>query len=134
MSDLQDTSKAKTKEWSDKTPALSNEFRPLFWSGLDGRVSVVKETLRRYEKLRKDTGSDSVQKDLLCQRITFLAIRLESMEREAIESGMFDAGLYVSLTNALTGMLRLIGINRKAKITSLKDYVQSKTDMKKVKG
>ena len=127
MAKLKQKPTIKKAKYVKKTRLLSKQFKPLFWDDMDGRCGTVKEITKRYEKLRKHAGSDSQQKDILCQRITFLSVTLETMEREAIGGGLFDAGLYVSLINALTGVLRLIGLNKQAKVETLKDYLESKS-------
>ena len=116
--------KQKDNKNEPKTTQLSNYFQPLFWNGLDGRTSTVKEILSRYEQLKKDSGCDSMQKDLICQRVTFLSIRLESIEYEAIQNGNLDSSLYIGLTNALTGLLRLLKIEKQQQSQRLETYLK----------
>jgi hypothetical protein len=108
-----------------KNPAtVPTRFEPRFWETTDQRQAVVKEIRRRCETLREDTGADSAQKNMLVQRAIFMSIQLETMEVEAIESGKFDPGIYTQMSNALLGLLRQLGLERKIKTTvDLKAYV-----------
>jgi hypothetical protein len=109
-----------------KPISLPVEFRPDFWQFADGRCTIVKVIKQRLDELKRDAQADSTQKVLLCQRVVFLSLQLETLEREATEKRKFDAGLYVSLVNSLTGLLRLLGIEKKAKTVGLQDYIQAK--------
>ena len=110
-----------------KSQALPAKFMPKFWEDADGRIAAIKEVRRRYEALKADAGVDSVQKDLLCQRATFVAARLETMEVIAAEGGKFDAGVYCQAVNTLLGLLKALGLSRKAReVESLQTYVRSK--------
>jgi hypothetical protein len=99
-------------------------FTPRFWEGADGRCAVVKEIQRRHERLRRDSGADSYQKELLCQRAVFISLQLETAEREATETtGKFDAGVYTQMTNSLMGLLRALGLERKVQAIGLRAYI-----------
>jgi hypothetical protein len=94
--------------------ALSKRFKPKFWQEQDNRVAVVKEIRRRVETLKRDTGADSYQKQLLCERAIFVAIQLETMECDALAGkGRLDAGLYCQAVNTLSGLLAKLGLERK---------------------
>lgn len=98
----------RTKELS-----VANRFTPKFWEDMDGRYGIAKEVRRRYEQLRDDTGADrSMQRDMLCQRATFLAMRLETMECEATEGKPVDWGVYTQGINTLSGLLKTLGLDR----------------------
>jgi len=113
------------KRRSDKaTVTLPERFVPRFWDECDGRIAVVKEIRRRVDLLKTDTASDSYQKDILCERAVFVCCQLETQERAAIETGKFDAGRYTQMVNALVGLLRSLGLERKArKLDDLQSYV-----------
>lgn len=102
--------KGRTKEMS-----ISENFTPKFWEALDGRYAIAKEITRRYETLREDTGAESEQRDMLCQRAVFIGVCLETMECEAVASGKFDAGVYTQMSNALLGLLKALGLDRQIK-------------------
>lgn len=112
---------------SDKAIAtLPERFVPQFWDECDGRIAVVKEIRRRVELLKTDTASDSYQKDILCERAVFICCQLETQERAAIEKGEFDAGRYTQMANALVGLLRSLGLERKAKRLDVREYIKQK--------
>ena len=108
-----------------KTPAVSKTFAPKFWSEVDGRFGIAKEIRRRYETLRDATGADqSPQKDMLVQRAVYLSVCLETMETESLESGKFDLGPYTQGCNALQGLLKNLGLEKKVKTAiDLKSYL-----------
>lgn len=106
---------------------LPKRFTPQFWDDCDGRNSVIKEIRHRCETLKNDSHANSFQKDLLCQRAVFISIHLETMERLAVETGKFDAGVYVQATNCLIGLLKSLGLERQAKKVSLENYIKEKT-------
>jgi len=110
-----------------KTQTLPARFVPQFWGDADGRIAIIREIRRRVDLLKADTASDSYQKDILCERAIFIACQLETQERAAIEKGRFDAGRYTQMVNALVGLLRSLGLERKAKkVDDLRSYVASK--------
>ena len=107
--------------------ALPNRFVPHFWAEIDPRLLVSKEVRRRYQLLLADTGADSYQKDLLCQRAVFMSVQLETMESVAARTGKFDAGVYTQMTNALMGLLKSLGLERKVKdATDLDAYLRDR--------
>ena len=110
-----------------KLVTLPDRFVPQFWDEADGRISVVKEIRNRYRMLKQDVQADSYQKDLLCQRVTFISIQLETMELVATETGKFNAGVYTQMVNSLMGLLKSLGLERKAKkVASLQTYIKER--------
>lgn len=110
-----------------KRNTIPARFEPQFWAEADGRCSVVKEIRRRYESLKQDTCADNCQQDMLCQRATFIAVQLETMERVAVENGPFDAGVYAQMCNALLGLLRTLGLESKPKkVITLSEYMEER--------
>lgn len=106
---------------------LPERFVPQFWDECDGRIAVVREIRRRVELLKTDTASDSYQKDILCERAIFISCQLETQERQAIEKGIFDSGRYTQMVNALVGLLRSLGLERRArKLDDLQGYIARK--------
>jgi len=104
---------------------IPTRFEPRFWEMADGRCAVIKELRRRYAELIADTGADSFQKRLLCQRAIFLAVQIETMEIEAAEEGIFEAGVYTQAVNALSGLLSKLGLNKHHPRTATLDaYVE----------
>ncbi len=111
-----------------KTTTLSTRFVPRFWDQADSRLAIIREIRHRMERLQQDCGADSYQKELLCQRTIFIVCKLETMETCAVETGQFDTGVYCQAVNTLIGLLRSLGLERKAKkVDDLQSYVASKS-------
>jgi len=112
-----------------KVVELPETFAVGFWEDQDGRSIVVREIKRRVAQLSAHVGVDSEQRRILVQRAVFLDVQLESMECAAIESRQLEHGVYTSLTNALVGILRTLGIDKRAfKAGGLKEYVNTFKD------
>lgn len=111
-----------------KRPAnISNEFEPGFLSQVDGRLSAAKLIKQQISLLMTDTGADTEQKKLLVERAAFIALQLQTMECEALESGTLDRGVYTQMCNALSGLLSKLGIDRKGqKLPPLNVYLDKK--------
>jgi len=111
----------------DNGDTIPNRFEPPFWESADGRCAVIKELRRRYAELIADTGADSFQKRLLCQRAIFLAVQIETMEITAAEDGTFEAGVYTQAVNALSGLLSKLGLDKRQTTgPTLDAYVEGK--------
>jgi hypothetical protein len=108
--------------------AISKTFTPKFWHGEDSRLAVVKEIRRRVERLKRDVGCDSYQKELLCERAVFVLCQLETIECSAIgHKKPVDLGCYLQGVNALSGLLNKLGLERKVqKAGGLKAYLLDK--------
>lgn len=110
-----------------KRQHLDSNFKPMFWSELDGRTGIAQAIRERYETLKADAGADTVQRDLLCQRAVFMCVCLETMECEALASGKFDAGVHTQMTNALLGLLKALGLDRRVKrVGGLNNYLRER--------
>lgn len=102
-----------------------------FWDDADYRCHVWKKIRRLYEELLNDTQADSVQKRLACKRLTFISTQLESLEKRQIEQGGFnnvDTGQYIALCNSMSGLLRLLGLERQIKTQNLQAYLKQVKD------
>lgn len=104
------------------------QFKPRFWEDSDRRCAVVKTIQRRYQLLKSHAGGDeSFQRDLLCQRVAFISIILETQEVKAAEGGDLELGVYTQATNALTGLLKTLGLEKRIKsVTDLRGYLDQK--------
>src|SRR4051812_47898347 len=97
---------------SRKQRDLPKRFTPKFWQDVDGRLGLKKRVRKRYLQLKEESQSESIQRDLLCQRAAFISIVLETMECSATESGDYDGGAYVQGCNALQGILTKLGLEK----------------------
>ena len=126
MANSTGTLKQKRTYKKKKTDQLPVVFTPRFWSSADHRMTIVRQIQDWYKELKADSQADSVQKDILVRRATFLAVRCETAEVIAAEGGPFDANTYISMTNTLIGLLKGLGLERKIKTQSLRNYIESK--------
>lgn len=119
---------ARIKDDAPKEVSISKRFVPRFWAHLDNRGGIARTIHRRYLRLKQDTGADTEQLDLICRRAVFISVQLESQEVTAALDGKFDAGKYTQMVNALTGLLRALGLKHKGKgdKMTLDGYVKSK--------
>ena len=108
-----------------RRPSIPTKFQPKFWDELDGRTSVAQVIRDRYARLREDAGgATSTQRDMLIQRAVFIGVCMETIEHEAAATGNFDAGSYTQMSNALLGLLKALGLEKRAKPTrDLKAYI-----------
>jgi hypothetical protein len=108
---------------------LPTRFTPRFLADADRRIAVIRGLHQRIERLKKETGADSYQKELLVERAVFITAQLETNEVMALEGEKpLDVGSHIQATNCLIGLLKSLGLERKAKrVTSLKEYVKSHT-------
>jgi len=122
----------KLKKRSKRTRAkpdgtLPQRWEPKLFSQADSRMAIVRELRRRVDVLKEEAGVDSFAKTMLAERAIFLATWLETQEREAIEGESFDSAKWIQGLNALTGCLRTLGLEKKAKtVTDLKTYVSGR--------
>lgn len=126
MEPVRKTLKPRRRE--NKDASLPAKFSPRFWDHCDSRLAVVRNIRSRYNLLRDACGGhESPQRDLLVQRIAFLAILIETSEVIAAEGGHIDVGIYVQSLNAFTGLIKTVGLEKRVKnVTDLKAYLDSR--------
>lgn len=132
MEDIRRAAKLEKKgQTTQSRPAVDVPavFRPRFWEDSDQRCAVVRLIRRRYELLKEHAGgNESFQRDLLCQRLAFVSIILETKEVTAAEGGDLDLGSYVQAVNALVGLLKTLGLDKRMKtVSDLKSYLAEKS-------
>lgn len=112
----------------DREAQLPAKFVPRFWKHCDMRLAAVRAVRSRYRTLHEACGgAESPQRDQLVQRAVFLSVMIETMEVEAAENGKLDSGSYVQSLNALVGLLRTLGLERRVKnVTDLNRYLAEK--------
>lgn len=111
----------------DKVTTLPARFEPKFWESADGRSAIVRAVRQRVVDLQADCAADSFQKRLLCERTAFVALRLETLERDAVDGKSVDFGSYLQGVNTLIGLLRILGLERQARqVTDLQSHLASK--------
>lgn len=112
---------------SNTVPA---RFIPKFWCrDADLRSFTYKQISKRYEALKADAGVDSVQRDLLAQRATFIALQIETMEVDAMAGRDFNAAVYTQMVNTLQGLLAKLGLERRQpKTIDVKAYLRDRDE------
>ena len=111
-----------------KPTDLSKRFRADFFQRMDGRVTAVKALRERFNALTTDLGgldNLSYQEKTLCKRAIFLERHIEGMELLVTKGGAVEVHSYIASINALSGILSRIGLKRRAKQISLRDYLTS---------
>ena len=108
--------------------SLPTRFTPKFWADADNRVALVRAVKEKVNQLKTDSNADSYQKQVLCERAVFLIAVLETAEVNAVDGGKpLDLGGYVQGVNSLMGVLRMLGLERRAKQIGLSQYVEART-------
>lgn len=109
-----------------KPRAVARRFRPSFLSDLDGRYPVVRGLKYRYGSYLADLGGVatlSTMEQTIVKRIVHLEHLVEQKESALIAGTGTDINEYLSSVNCLSGLLNRIGLKRRAKQLSLKDYL-----------
>ncbi len=102
-------------------------WQPRFLDDTDHRQACVKAIRQRMKLLKEDCGCDSFQKELLVEQAVFISVQLETMKVDALEGKPFEAGVFTQMVNSLVGLLRVLGIEKKAAgVLDLKTYVGGK--------
>ena len=107
------------------------QYRPGWLRTVDRRYACARIAQEQLLALMTALGGAaelSPQQQSLCERATWLHIRLQQMEHEYLAGEGLDAGEYTQLIGSQTSVLRLLGITRRAKpVESLRDYMRRRT-------
>jgi hypothetical protein len=101
-----------------KANEVPEKFVPGWLDQLDGRLAVAKDVRARFELLTEDLGgldTLSYQRRSLVERAVWLEFWLAQQERVLAQGGDFAVGVWTQGCNALLGLYRHLGIERKAK-------------------
>jgi hypothetical protein len=109
-----------------KRTTMSTKFTPKLLQESDGRRTAIKELRRRIEILMTDTGADSYQKQLLCERAAFLSVQLGTMEANSVEGQAIEEGVYTQKVNALCGLLTRLGLDKVTTVEDLSTYLKER--------
>lgn len=114
----------------DLIPVLPVRFTPKFWQDADQSLPAIRRVRRRYELIKEHCGGgESAQRDLLCQRVAFVSVILETQEILALQDGSLAMGLYIQASNNLTGLLKTLGLDKRMKnVTDLKSYLDEREE------
>ena len=95
---------------------------------MDGRVRVVKTIREDLDALYAALGGKenvSYMEQTLCQKVIYLKWLTGKKEAAMIHGGSIDETSYLNAVNCLSGLLTKIGLKRRAKNISLKDYLNA---------
>lgn len=116
-----------------KLQDIPERFTPGYLARLDGRTTIAADLRARWDEITSDLGGAdrlSYAQRSLIERALWLEHWLSVQER-ALAAGQydaFDAGKWTQACNALQGILKTIGLERRTKdVTSLSDYIASKS-------
>jgi hypothetical protein len=118
----------KPSKRENKEAFLPTKFLPRFWKDCDARLSVIQNIRGRHHLLSEACGgNESPQRELLAQRIAFLAILIETWEINAAEGESFDVGRYTQAVNAFLGLIKTVGLDKRIKSAKdLRTYLEEK--------
>ena len=106
---------------------LPAEFRPRFLDALDGRTQTAKVLRQRLTEIQGDLGGEgslSYAKRSLARRAVWLESWIETQEVKAADGDEIAIGQQVQAVNSLIGLLKTLGLERKAKdVPSLQQYL-----------
>lgn len=111
-----------------KPRTVARRFRPSFLSDLDGRYPVVRGLKYRYGCYLSDLGGTanlSTMEQTIIKRIVHLEHLVEQKESALIAGAGTNINEYLASINTLSGLLSKLGLRRRAKPLSLKDYLNA---------
>lgn len=110
--------------------AVTNQFSLEWRESLDGRTRLGRVVNDRLAALHADLGgveSLSFQKRVLCERLIWQTMLIESMERALSLGQPVEHGKLVQCTNTLIGLCKTLGLERVARdVPDLQTYLKSR--------
>lgn len=113
---------------SEKETDVPARHTPGFLEDMDGRTEVSRILRQRLGALVSDLGgldNLSYQERSLCKRIVHLERLIEKDELSMAHNRAVDKHAHFAALNTLTGLFHKIGMKRRAKQISLKDYLNA---------
>ena len=115
-----------------KLDAIPDKFAAGYIDRLDGRTAIAQDMRARWQAMTDDLGGEatlSYSQRSLVERALWLEHWLAVQERALADGDYqaFDAGRWTQACNALQGILKTLGIERRAKeVTDLQTYLRQK--------
>ena len=111
-----------------KTVSLPVRFTPRFLDDADSRIAVVRQIRKLTARLMDEAGGhESFQREMMCSHAAFLHVRLTTLEVEALEGGKLDWGSFIQAINSLSGVLKMLGLERRLKqVGGLKAFIKER--------
>jgi hypothetical protein len=120
----------KRKNKSTKAVDIPTRFTDDFLDTMDGRGEVTRTLRQRYGSLTSDQGglsNLSYMKQSICKRIVHIERLIEKDELTMAHGGTVDKHAYFAAINCLSGLLSKIGLERRARTVTLKDYLNTRS-------
>ena len=109
---------------------MPTEFTPRFLEHMDGRTVAARTLRQRLAEIHADLGGEaslSYAQRSLCRRAVWLESWIETQEAKAAEGADIDIGRQTQALNALLGLWRTLGLERRAKVApNLQDYLRQR--------
>lgn len=95
---------------------------------LDGRTRIAQAVNQRYQALTSDLGNDlSYQRRSLCKQVVWVEAVIEQQHAALARGEEIDHGRLTNYINTLIGLLKTVGLDRKAKdVPDLHEYLQQR--------
>lgn len=97
---------------------------------LDGRTRLAQAAHSRYQALTADLGGNdelSYQRRSLCKRIVWHELVIEQQEGALARGEEVDQGRLTQAVNTLIGLLKTVGLDRKARdVTDLQSFMAAR--------
>ena len=104
-------------------------YRSNFLNGLDQRTVEAQTARTMLAAIESDLGGAtcvSTAKRMLISKAVFLNMKLEEMMHAAMNGEPFELTAFTNAVNALTGLLKAIGLTRQSRELTLKDLIGEK--------
>lgn len=119
----------KRGEWSTKATKVPEKYDPRFLQTMDRRLRLPRILRQSKDALLADLGGEvSFQENVLVDRIVHLMGLVTEKEMALANGEKLDVSEYLNCINCLSGLLTKVGLKRRAKTLSLKDYLNAKPE------
>jgi hypothetical protein len=113
-----------------KLDAIPDRYAPGYLDKLDGRTAIAADMRARWHDLTNDLGGAdhlSYAQRSLVERALWLEHWIAGQERELAEGRDADTGRLTQATNALLGLFRTLGLERRSRDVTpdLATYIRS---------
>lgn len=109
-----------------RSSEVPGKFSEGWIDSLDGRTRIAQAVNERMGLLTADLGgldALSYMQRSLCKRVVWMECLIEQQEAALAKGEEIDQGRLTQAINSLLGLLRTLGLERKAKDVSLKDII-----------
>lgn len=107
---------------------LPEKYAKDFLDAIDKRVRVAKVLGGIINSIYSDLGGKenvSVMQQMLCEKIAYLKLMTAKTELIMAQGGTIDEAQYLNAINTMSGLLSKIGLKRRARVLSVKEYFSS---------